>query len=1185
MGGNPQLSPQESNDASTTALPNNEEALFTERALLQCMELNPQTANLMANSCNGIFENGKNDSYNQVLPQVDYTEESSALDLSVSKKIGQPTSSTPSSTDTSPLPDSPPKPANVSLNEPAASVNEPLLSTLIQKKIEPTTSVDRSLPASTIPVQPDLGPAQTANGAGRTLATADVNSALDLSLSQKIGQPASSDSALGSPSNSNYAVNPTKSTEVALTPSQPAPLSPSIGNKLEPNPTDTVVQSSIVSRTPLIAEAGKPSSLDSAISNKLEERISSNPASSDHPAYAYTSPKTADVSTNSALSSALEKKIESTTPPNTSNPNAILRAQTDINPTQTAIAPRQSLIADASTSSALDSTLSKKLGQQALPISDSPDNPTYAYNSSSTNKSQPVIVEQSTIEKAGSITQGSQTTIAQNQTENTSSRVTTAITNSTNIIDSATTSSKPSQIATTDVLAANSPSTKPVPVGSPSIDATSPTSKMQLADAANPTGLANNPSTVAQLLDTMQKNIGLSRESNSALLAGSPATQGVAGISPFHMLDAAGKPIATDGAPLTIKEYGAQYTASTANAGTGGQNIKDAQVMKEGQLAANTSTSQNAAQALQGLLQQGQAATGKLDETGKAAVKGGGASTLTDASTTTQSGKTGATSSIEGAGNGAMILPGMIITKGGKAIDGMDETKLPIAQTGNATTTGIIITPTAGAIIANQTAIAGQAGTNVAGTTGTNTTGTNTTSTNVTGSVTSNTAGTNVTGTNTTGTNTTATTNTTKTPGTQDPNATDIKSLVGALPTVEITGAKKGIDSEDQGAHRPEIDYDSVDDNDFDDDNDDFVDTPVVDGKRTNSPLAGNVQNKSAKLGLSIIENIMVLINDLKNQKVDDQTAKRMWADLFIDIFGKQKRQPYAVKTEDTLENIARYMLKDTRLAPLLYTINVHAKIIKPLKNVSVETISAIKPETQKILLPHRSEILRYKIHVLKEKQALVIYARSGKNADAGFTTYRCREGDTLKSIAISHIDTLDENMWTEIALLNGLSVRTGKNGEPIAKLKEAQVLKIPKRVVQDEFEDDELDELLETPVKNVDLGGPIMDLDINIADQETLTKALAKMEKRIISQSDLGAGKDSMLIKLELKEGNNTIRVAEWDVNSTSSSLKLYDKFGNCKIITVALPTRAARELAENDLKANAERYCKMFLTGELAA
>ena len=212
----------------------------------------------------------------------------------------------------------------------------------------------------------------------------------------------------------------------------------------------------------------------------------------------------------------------------------------------------------------------------------------------------------------------------------------------------------------------------------------------------------------------------------------------------------------------------------------------------------------------------------------------------------------------------------------------------------------------------------------------------------------------------------------------------------------------------------------------------------------------------------------------------------------------------------------------------------------------------------------------------------MVLYAQGNKAPGGDFTTYACRGGDTLKSIAASHIDILDENMWGEIALLNGLSVRCDKKGNPIAKLKEGQSLRIPKSAAQAEYEDDEL---IEPPVKNISMAAQAVDLDINIEDEETLTKTLARMEKRIISQSDLGSGADSVLIKLELKEGSNRMRVAEWDVNPSSSTLKLYDKFGTCKIIPIALPTRSARELAENDLKANAERYCKMFLTGQLAA
>ena len=306
-----------------------------------------------------------------------------------------------------------------------------------------------------------------------------------------------------------------------------------------------------------------------------------------------------------------------------------------------------------------------------------------------------------------------------------------------------------------------------------------------------------------------------------------------------------------------------------------------------------------------------------------------------------------------------------------------------------------------------------------------------------------------------------------------------------------------------------------------------------------------------------------------------------MWGDLFTDLFGKQKRQPLAIKPEDTLESIARFVLKDARLAPLLYTINVHSRMIKVSKNVS--DIGSIKPDAMTILLPHRSEILRYKIHVLKDISALVLYARSNTALPKEFSPYTCRAGDTLKSIAANHANLRDEHMWADIALLNGLSVRADKAGNPIAKLKDGQVLQIPKYIAQDNLEEEE-DEA-KPEVKQINLASPIANLDINALDEETINKSLATMEKRIITQNDLGSGKDSVYLKLELRANNIRIKVAEWAVNATASNLKLYDRFGNCKIIPVALPTRAARELAENDLKVNAERYCKMFLTGELAA
>ena len=342
----------------------------------------------------------------------------------------------------------------------------------------------------------------------------------------------------------------------------------------------------------------------------------------------------------------------------------------------------------------------------------------------------------------------------------------------------------------------------------------------------------------------------------------------------MQVVDAAGKPLLDSLGTLLIKESGAIYNpatniaalgpggnplAASMSANLGSANIASAANVKDGQIMAGTTNSQAIAQGLQGLIQQGQgAAIIKLDETGKPIGKGIGGASLTE----TISGQTGKKGSSLGEGATGTINIGMIGmplvtgTKGSGTIDGGADVKLPVSGS-NPTNANIIITAAAGGTTSGQpgTTIPGQTGSTVPG------------QTTTTGA----TAGT---GTNTPGQNTPAGSTPTHTPGAHDPNATDIRSLMTTFSTVHIVEGKKG-DSDNDAPDRPEIDYDSVDSNDFDDD-DEYVDTPAVEIRRSGAGgAASDSGKKPANIGLSIIENIMVMINDIKNRKVDDLTAKR----------------------------------------------------------------------------------------------------------------------------------------------------------------------------------------------------------------------------------------------------------------------------------------------------------------------
>ena len=598
------------------------------------------------------------------------------------------------------------------------------------------------------------------------------------------------------------------------------------------------------------------------------------------------------------------------------------------------------------------------------------------------------------------------------------------------------------------------------------------------------------------------------------------------------------------GNALSVKESPAGYTPSTAATSNLANVAPGTLAGKDAPAAPNAANTQAIVQAFQGILQPGQGAVKGAEEAGKAIVKGGGPG-LPDALTTNQgTGKKGAEGLIEGTSTPLMPLPTTLTGKGGKGIEGGDDAKLPIGQATNPAQNTLIVTATAGAQITGQTGAAGTQ-TGATGTSGT-----------VTG--TAGTAG-------------------------KDPNSTDIKSLVGALPAVEIYDSKQEVgEAEEVAETRKEINYDSIDD---DDEDDDLNNLPIVDGKRASSASAVPSKKPKSKPWLSIIENIMVLINDLKNKPLDDKTEQQMLTDLFIDIFNKKERDSCPVRVDDTLYTIAHRVLKEPRLTPLLYTINVHAKHIAAIKDQeNIQAIYEIRPETTTILLPFRSEILRYKIHVLKDPTALTLYTR-GIDLDKEFTIYTCRDGDTIESIAKNHIDLQDEGRWIDIALLNGLSVRLNKKGTTLIKLKSGQKLKIPKPVLAEDEDEDEDDLLSAAGNENCDKLIPEIpvSLDFNSQDEESVNKALSTIEKRIVSQSDLDA--QTVLMELEIIKDNRSIKIVEWDINPIASTLKLFDKSGFTKVIPIALPTRAARELAENDLKLNAGRYCELFLKDQLAA
>ncbi|HEY9793142.1 MAG TPA: hypothetical protein V6D22_22260, partial [Candidatus Obscuribacterales bacterium] len=94
---------------------------------------------------------------------------------------------------------------------------------------------------------------------------------------------------------------------------------------------------------------------------------------------------------------------------------------------------------------------------------------------------------------------------------------------------------------------------------------------------------------------------------------------------------------------------------------------------------------------------------------------------------------------------------------------------------------------------------------------------------------------------------------------------------------------------------------------------------------------------------------------------------------------------------------------------------------------------------------------------------------------------------------------------------------------------------------------------------------------------------ATKNYETRVVSQGDLGDTNDNLKLALELRIGDTWTPVVQYRVRECQSSVSAYTSSGRQRTLTIDLPNRAARELAENDLTANASSYCQRYLANQL--
>jgi hypothetical protein len=190
--------------------------------------------------------------------------------------------------------------------------------------------------------------------------------------------------------------------------------------------------------------------------------------------------------------------------------------------------------------------------------------------------------------------------------------------------------------------------------------------------------------------------------------------------------------------------------------------------------------------------------------------------------------------------------------------------------------------------------------------------------------------------------------------------------------------------------------------------------------------------------------------------------------------------------------------------------------------------------------------------------------------------------------------------LWELIATTNKLSTKLDASGLPAAKLKRGTVLELPSQSEVKTFLANKAASPAATAGRNLaehtfglaeiasNTAGAKAPRKINaakdLAQRVTASQKNAALTRssdvRVITQEDLSEGTNSLLLRLELKHKDTWFPVVEYSVNTQFSGLKLYDTNGEKKRVAIQLPTRAARELAENDIAANSQAYCEKFLS-----
>ena len=208
----------------------------------------------------------------------------------------------------------------------------------------------------------------------------------------------------------------------------------------------------------------------------------------------------------------------------------------------------------------------------------------------------------------------------------------------------------------------------------------------------------------------------------------------------------------------------------------------------------------------------------------------------------------------------------------------------------------------------------------------------------------------------------------------------------------------------------------------------------------------------------------------------------------------EEKRQKYVIKPGDTLESIAGKMLRDQRLAGLIFDIN---QAVIPVRLVNGKKVPELPPRLV-IWLPTPTEVRDYRVRLVNRKTPAAeqpkfasaedelaakfgtgwdgnpeVASTSGsiedmedaaraayqarrahiesllgplspKSVEPSAPKYVVRLGDSLKSVAVKHPSLQDVALWKLVAELNRLSTKTDEKGSPLANLRRGQTLIMP---------------------------------------------------------------------------------------------------------------------------------------------